>query len=69
MARIERVSAGDTGLRVKLAYFFTRRHLARLRGASPSASSSRTKIYAHTPGLMSAYGKIEEAAAKQDRVA
>lgn len=68
MARIEGVSASDAGLRVKLAYFFTRRQLARLTGRGPERMIEPLELYAHAPGLMFAYGKIEQAAAGQDRV-
>jgi len=68
MARIEGVSASDAGLRVKLAYFFTRRALARLTGREPERMIEPLELYAHVPGLMFAYGKMEQAAAEQDRV-
>jgi len=68
MARIEGISASDAGLRVKLAYFFTRRALARLTGREPERMIEPLELYAHAPGLMFAYGKIEQAAAGQDRV-
>ena len=68
MARIERVSKGDVGLRVKLAYFFTRRQLARLTGREPEHIIEPLELYAHAPGLMFAYGKLEAASAQQDRV-
>jgi AhpD family alkylhydroperoxidase len=68
MARIEGVSKGNAGLRVKLAYFFTRRQLARLTGREPEHIIEPLELYAHAPGLMFAYGKLEGATAKQDRV-
>jgi AhpD family alkylhydroperoxidase len=68
MARMERVSRGDAGLRVKLAYFFTRRQLARLTGREPEDIIEPLELYAHAPGLMFAYGKLEAASAQQDRV-
>ena len=68
MARIERVSKRDVGLRVKLAYFFTRRQLARLTGREPEDIIEPLELYAHAPGLMFAYGKLEAASAQQDRV-
>jgi AhpD family alkylhydroperoxidase len=68
MARIERVSKSDAGLRVKLAYFFTRRQLARLTGREPEDIIEPLELYAHTPGLMFAYGKLEGASAQQERV-
>ena len=68
MARIERVSKSDAGLLVKLAYFFTRRQLARLTGREPEDIIEPLELYAHAPGLMFAYGKLEAASAQQDRV-
>ena len=68
MARIERVSNSDAGLRVKLAYFFTRRQLARITGREPEDIIEPLELYAHAPGLMFAYGKLEAASAQQDRV-
>lgn len=66
---MERVSKSDAGLRVKLAYFFTRRQLARLTGREPEDIIEPLELYAHAPGLMFAYGKLEAASAQQDRVA
>lgn len=68
MARIEGVSVSDAGLRVRLAYFFTRRQLSRLTGRAPEGMIEPLELYAHAPELMSAYGKMEQAAAGQDRV-
>jgi AhpD family alkylhydroperoxidase len=68
MARIERVSKSDAGLRAKLAYFFTRRQLARLTGREPEDIIEPLELYAHAPGLMFAYGKLEGASAQQERV-
>ena len=68
MARIERVAKSDAGLRVKLAYFFTRRQLARLTGREPEDIIEPLELYARAPGLMFAYGKLEAASAEQDRV-
>jgi AhpD family alkylhydroperoxidase len=68
MARIKRVAKGDAGLRVRLAYFFTRRQLARLTGREPEDIIEPLELYAHAPGLMSAYGKLEGASAQLDSV-
>ena len=68
MARIEGVAAKDAGLRAKLAYFFTRRQLARLTEREPERIIEPLELYAHEPDLMFAYGKLEAATAKQDRV-
>jgi len=68
MARISGVPAGEAGLRVKLAYYFTRRQLARLTGREPERIIEPLELYAHAPNLMFAYGKMEQASAGQDLV-
>jgi AhpD family alkylhydroperoxidase len=68
MARITGVPASEAGLKVRLAYFFTRRQLARLTGREPEHIIEPLQLYAHAPGLMYGYGKIEQASARQDRV-
>jgi AhpD family alkylhydroperoxidase len=68
MARIAGVSSSEGGLRVRLAYFFTRRSLARLTGREPERMLEPLEMYAHLPGLLNAYGKLEQATAKLDRV-
>jgi AhpD family alkylhydroperoxidase len=64
MARIAGVSVRDAGLRVRLVYFFTRRNLARLSGRAPARVLEPVEIYAHVPGLLRGYGKLEQATAK-----
>jgi AhpD family alkylhydroperoxidase len=68
MTRITGVSARDAGLRVKLAYFFTRRKLTGLTGREPERMLEPLEIYAHAPRLLLGYGKLEQAAAKLDRL-
>ena len=68
MARIEGVSRENAGLRVRLAYFFTRRQLARLTGREPERIIEPLELHARAPELMFAYGKLEAATAKQNRV-
>ncbi len=68
MARIRAVSASEGGLRVKLAYFFTRRGLARLTGRAPERMLEPLQMYAHLPRLLAAYGKLEQATAKLHRL-
>jgi AhpD family alkylhydroperoxidase len=64
MARISRVSAHDAGLRVRLVYFFTRRNFVRLTGREPERMIEPLEIYAHVPGLLRGYGRLEQATAK-----
>jgi AhpD family alkylhydroperoxidase len=68
MARIAGVSARDAGLGVKLASYFTRRQLRQLTGRETERMIEPVEMYAHVPGLLSAYGKLEQATAKLDRV-
>ena len=68
MARIRGVSARGAGLRVRLAYYFTRRQLARLAGRETERMIEPGELYAHAPGLLLAYGRLEQATAKLDRL-
>jgi AhpD family alkylhydroperoxidase len=72
MARIAGVSAREAGLRVKLAYFFTRRQFARLTGREPDLMTERMieplKMYAHVPGLLRGVAGLEQATAKLHRL-
>jgi len=64
MTRIAGVRARDTGLRTKLAYFFTRRSIAQLTGRAPEHMIEPLEIYAHVPGLLAGYAGLEQATAK-----
>jgi AhpD family alkylhydroperoxidase len=72
MARIAGVSPRDAGLGVKLARYFTRRQLAQITGRETEQMNERmtepVEVYAHAPGVLSAYGKLEQATAKLNRV-
>ena len=72
MARIAGVSPCDAGLRVKLARYFTRRQLAQITGRETEQMNERmtepVEVYAHAPGVLSTYGKLEQATAKLYRV-
>jgi AhpD family alkylhydroperoxidase len=68
MARIAGVSARDAGLGVKLVLFFTRRSIARLAGREPDRMIEPVELYAHVPGLLRAYGRLEQATAKLHRL-
>jgi len=63
MARIRGVPARDAGLWVRLVYYFTRRHLARLSGR-PRTTIEPIMMFAHLPGLLLAYAGLEQATAK-----
>jgi AhpD family alkylhydroperoxidase len=64
MARIAKVSAGDAGLGVKLAYVFTRRMMRNMTGRDPERGLEPLEVYAHVPGLLKGYGRMEQATAK-----
>ena len=68
MARITGVPARGAGLRVKLAYYFTRRQISRLAGREPERMTEPVEMYAHEPGLLLAYGRLEQATAKLHRL-
>jgi AhpD family alkylhydroperoxidase len=64
MARIAGITAREGGLRVKLAYFFTERVLAKLAGREPAEAANALGMYAYFPALLTAYGKLEQATNK-----
>jgi AhpD family alkylhydroperoxidase len=68
MARIAGVPAREAGLHTRLAYYFTRRSLARLTGRSPEGMIEPLEMYAHAPGLLRGYARLEQATAKLHRV-
>lgn len=68
MARISPVPASEAGLRTKLAYHFVRKGMADLAGRELEAALEPVQVFAHTPGLLNAYGKLEQATAKLDRL-
>ncbi len=68
MARIPGVSGRDAGLSAKLAYFFTRRGLAQVTGRQPENMIEPLEMYAHVPGLLKGYAKLEQATAKLHRL-
>ena len=68
MTRIAGVPAREAGLYGRLAYYFTRRSLAQLTGRSPEGMIQPLEIYAHVPGLLRGYAKLEQATAKLHRV-
>jgi AhpD family alkylhydroperoxidase len=68
MARIAGVPARSAGLRVRLVYFFTRRNFTRLTGRTPQRVIEPLEIYAHVPGLLRGYGKLEQATARLRRL-
>jgi alkylhydroperoxidase family enzyme len=68
MTRIAGVCSRDAGLYVRLAYHFTRRSLARLTGREPERIIEPLQMYAHVPGLLRGYARLEQATAKLHRV-
>lgn len=68
MAHITGVPARSAGLRVRLVYFFTRRNFTRLTGRTPQRAIEPLEIYAHVPGLLRGYGKLEQATARLRRL-
>jgi AhpD family alkylhydroperoxidase len=68
MARITKATSREAGLRTRLVYFFTRRSLTKLSGRAPEAMLEPLEVMAHAPGLLAAYGRLEQASAKLRRV-
>jgi hypothetical protein len=68
MARIAAVPAGDAGIGVKLAYYFTRRGIAKLAGRETDQMLEPLAIFAHSPKLLAGYGKLEQATAKPSSI-
>lgn len=68
LARIAGVPAGEAGISVKLAYYFTRRGMAKLAGRETEQMLEPLAIFAHSPKLLAGYGKLEQATAKLSSV-
>jgi alkylhydroperoxidase family enzyme len=64
MARLPTVSDRDAGLGAKIAFYFMKRHFARLTGRQSETMLGPVRIMAHIPKLLSGYGKVEQAVAK-----
>ncbi|HEY3143747.1 MAG TPA: carboxymuconolactone decarboxylase family protein [Acidimicrobiales bacterium] len=64
MARIAGVPARDVGLNTKLIYHFTRRGIGQTAGREPEGMLEPLELYAHVPGLLRGYAKLEQATAK-----
>jgi AhpD family alkylhydroperoxidase len=68
MARIKGVPAAQAGLPVKIAYYFTRRALARLAGRETRKMIEPLEIYALVAPVFRAYARLEQATGKLRRV-
>jgi AhpD family alkylhydroperoxidase len=66
MSRLNGVSDRDARLGAKIAFFFTRRKLARMTGLQTAGMLEPLRLYAHVPRLLNAYGRLEQAEAKLD---
>jgi AhpD family alkylhydroperoxidase len=66
MSRLQGVSDRDAGLGAKIAFFFTKRKLAKMTGLETAAMLEPLRMYAHIPRLLNAYGKLEQAESKLD---
>jgi AhpD family alkylhydroperoxidase len=64
MPRLEGVSDRDAGLSAKIAFFFTKRKLAKMTGLETAAMLEPLRMYAHIPRLLNAYGRLEQAESK-----
>jgi 4-carboxymuconolactone decarboxylase len=68
VARINGVSSGQAGLYIKIAYYFTRRSIAKLTGRETERMIEPLEVYAHVPVLFKGYAKLEQATAKLHRL-
>src|SRR5271156_489737 len=66
MSRLEGVSDSDAGLGAKIAFFFTKRKLAKMTGLETAEMLEPLRMYAHIPRLLNAYGRLEQAESKLD---
>ena len=68
MPRLTGVSDRDAGLSAKVAFYFTKRRFKQMTGRETETMIEPLRMYAHIPKLLSGYGKLEQAAAKLDRL-
>ncbi|MBW0014377.1 carboxymuconolactone decarboxylase family protein [Mycobacterium sp.] len=66
MPRLQGVSDHDAGPGAKIAFFFTRRKLAKMTGLRTAGMLEPLRMYAHIPRLLNAYGRLEQAESKLD---
>jgi AhpD family alkylhydroperoxidase len=66
MARIAGPSRRSFG--VRLMSWFTRRAFAKITGRPPVEELEPLELYAHLPGVLRGYGKLEQATAKLHRL-
>lgn len=64
MSRIPGIAAREGGIGTRIAYFLTRRDLSRITGRTPERMLEPIEMYAHVPGLLRAYGRLEQATGK-----
>ncbi|HET7075741.1 MAG TPA: carboxymuconolactone decarboxylase family protein [Mycobacterium sp.] len=66
MPRLNGVSDRDAGPGAKIAFFFTKRKLAKMTGLETAGMLEPLRMYAHIPRLLNAYGRLEQAESKLD---
>jgi 4-carboxymuconolactone decarboxylase len=64
MPRLDGVSDRDASLSAKIAFFFTKRKLAKMAGLETAEMLEPARMYAHIPRLLNAYGRLEQAESK-----
>jgi 4-carboxymuconolactone decarboxylase len=67
MPRLDGVSDRDASLSAKIAFFFTKRKLAKMAGLEALENVEMLeplRMYAHIPRLLNAYGRLEQAESK-----
>lgn len=70
MARVTPPSERAAGVRARMVFWFTTRALGRLAGrpAHPDRMVEPLRIYAHLPGVLRGYAKLEQATAATHRI-
>ncbi len=70
MARVTPLSERGAGVRARMAFWFTGRALGRLAGrpAHPDRMLEPLRVYAHLPGVLRGYAKLEQATAGTHRL-
>lgn len=66
MSRLTGVSDRDAGVGARIAFFFTRRKLAKMAGLDTAGMLEPLRLYAHIPRLLNAYGRLEQAESRLD---
>jgi AhpD family alkylhydroperoxidase len=70
MGRVTPLPKREAGVRARMVFWFTDRALSRLAGrpAHPNRIAEPLRVYAHLPGVLRSYAKLEQATAATHRL-